>query len=120
LCFSERTSLGCRDRERLFDEARLASLQALARQAKMRVGWSHQIDGVHVGKGRAKIRHCPRGGNASLDGKGTPLLREIGNPELDTELCEHADVLLAPATETDQEDLQWREALSPPRSSAIS
>jgi hypothetical protein len=120
LGFSERSALGCRDRERLFDEARLASRQALARQAKMRVGWSHQIDRVHVSKDGAKIRHCPRGGNTRLDGEGAALLREIGDPEFDAEPHEHADVLLAPATETDQENLQWREALSPPRSSAIS
>jgi hypothetical protein len=86
----------------------------------MRVGWRYEIDRVHVGKDGAKIRHCPRRGNARPDSEGPALLREIGDPELDAELSQDADVLLAPPTEADQENFQWRDAVSPPRSSAIS
>src|SRR5262249_12951806 len=120
LQFRQRAALGGRDCGRFSDEARLAGFETLARQPKMRVGWRDEIDRVHMRKDGANIRDRPRRGYARLHGEGTAVLREVGDPELDSELREHPEVLLAPATETDQENLQWRVAASPPRSSGIS
>jgi hypothetical protein len=120
LRFRERSSLAGRERERLLDEAGLASVKTFAGQAKVCIRRGHEIHRINLGKDDTKIRDCPGGGDSCLNRERAALLGRVRNPEIDAKLSEHADVLLSPATEPDQEDLQWRGALSLPRSSAIS
>ena len=56
-----------------------------------------------------------------LDREGAPLRRDVGHPQLHAQLAEHAQVLLAPAPQPDQQHFHRpRLPGSPPRSSATS
>ena len=112
--------LGHREGERFLDEAVLAGAQALGGERTMTVGRGHQIHRVDLGQAGAEIRHDARGRDPRPDGEGAALLGRVGNPEVDAELGEHAEVLLPPAPQADQEDLHRGAGPSPPRSSATS
>ena len=103
--------------ERLLDKTVPPGLEAGPGQREVGVGGRDQIHGVHMGQRLAEVLHRSRRLHAGLHREGPPLGREIGHPQLDAELLEHAQVLLAPAPQPDQEQLHGS---SPARSSATS
>src|SRR5262249_57968497 len=116
----EAPALGDRECHGLLDEAVLARAEAFAGEREMAVRRRNEIDGVHVWKGAAEIRHGVGRRDTCLDRAGPTLLRCVGDPDLTAELAEHAQVFLPPASQADEQHLHGRGLPSPPTSSAIS
>jgi hypothetical protein len=117
---AELPALVHRQGQRLLDEAIAARAQALAGQGQMVVGGRHDVHRVHVGQRSAEILDRARGSHPRLDRERPALGRDVGHPQLDSQLAEHAQVLLAPAAQPDQQDPHRAAPVSPPTSSAIS
>ena len=109
-----------REGQRLLDEAVAARAQALPGHGQMVVGGGHDVDRVHVGQRLAEVFHRARGGDARLHRERPALGRDVGHPQLDPQLPEHAEMLLAPAAQPDQQHLHRGSPPSPPTSSVIS
>src|SRR5215468_2833986 len=113
-------ALGHRERHGLLHETVLARAEAFAGEREMAVRRRDEIDGVHVRQSEAEVRHGLRRGNTGLDREGPALLGHVGHPDLTAELAEHSEVLLPPASQTDEQHFHGRVLPSPPTSSAIS
>jgi hypothetical protein len=113
-------SFGHREGERLLHEAVAARAQAVPRHREMTIRGRDQVHGLHVREGLAIVGDRARGRHARLDREGPALLGHVGHPQLDAQLGEHAQVLLAPAPQANQKDFHRRGAPVPPTSSATS
>ncbi len=109
-----------REGQRLLDEAIATRAQTLPGQGQMVVGGRHDIDRVDVGQRLAEVFHRAGGGHARLHRERAALGGDVGHPQLDSQIPEHAQVLLAPAAQPDQQHPHRGSPPSAPTSSAIS
>src|SRR5262249_46665672 len=120
LRLEERLPLCDRHRQRLLDETILARGKTHGGQGKMTVCRRDEIDRIDVREGITNALDRARGSDAGAHRKGATLGREICDPEVHAELGEHAEVLLAPTAEADEEHPHGRRLSSSASPSAAS
>src|SRR5262249_37162054 len=107
-------------REGLYHEAVHPRPEDLRGQGQVAVRGRHHVDRVDMGKGGSIVADHTVRSCAGLHREAPALLGYVRDPDLRTQLGEHAEVLLAPPTEPDQEDLHRPRSPSPPTCSATS
>jgi hypothetical protein len=99
----ELTAVVHRQRQRLLDKAVPAGPQRVARHGEVTVRGGDHVDGVHVLEGLPVVGDRVRRGHASLHRQCATSRADVGDPHRGADLAEDTQVLLAPASETDEQ-----------------